>query len=63
MPVNRYFPYLVLEDSVSDVFWGAQLMHNSSWQMEIYRKDDGAVMSGGLADREFGHWIKDIMPE
>lgn len=63
MPVNRYFPYLVLEDSVSDVFWGAQLMHNGSWQMEIYRKDDGAVMAGGLADRELGHWIKDIMPE
>lgn len=62
MPVNRYFPYLVMEDSVNDIFWGAQLKHNASWQMEIYRKDDGVSISGGLADREFGHWMKNIAP-
>lgn len=61
MPVNRYFPYLVVEDTKHDVFWGAQLAHNASWQMEIYRKDDGLAISGGLADREFGHWTKDIL--
>lgn len=60
MPVNRYFPYLVIEDKQNDVFWGAQLMHNASWQMEAYRKDDGLSVSGGLADREFGHWMKHI---
>lgn len=62
MPVNHYFPWLVIEDSKSDVFWGAQIMHNASWQMEVYRKDDGAAISGGLADREFGHWMKNIGP-
>lgn len=62
MAVNRYFPFLVLEDQKNDVFWGAQLAHNASWQMEIYRKDDGVAISGGLADREFGHWMKTIMP-
>lgn len=62
MPVNRYFPYLVIEDKRNDVFWGAQLMHNASWQMEVYRKDDGLAISGGLADREFGHWIKHVEP-
>ncbi len=62
MAVNRYFPFLVLEDEKNDVFWGAQLAHNASWQMEIYRKDDGVAISGGLADREFGHWMKTISP-
>lgn len=63
MPVNRYFPYLVVEDSANDVCWGAQLKHNASWQMEVYRKDDGVSVSGGLADREFGHWMKKLAPE
>ncbi|MFA9464935.1 MAG: glycoside hydrolase family 36 protein [Velocimicrobium sp.] len=58
MSVNRYFPYLVVEDTINDVFWGVQLAHNASWQMEIYRKDDGVSISGGIADREFGHWMK-----
>lgn len=60
MAVNRFFPYLVIEDEKNEVFWGAQLAHNASWQMEIYRKDDGVAISGGLADREFGHWMKDL---
>ena len=28
--------------------------------MEIYRRDDLAAISGGLADREFGHWMKTL---
>ncbi len=62
MPVNHYFPSLILEDSENDVFWGAMLAHNASWQMEIYRMDDGISISGGIADREFGHWMKEIHP-
>lgn len=60
MPVNKFFPYLVLEDRKNHIFWGAQIAHGASWQMEIYRKDEGIAMSGGLADREFGHWMKII---
>ncbi len=30
--------------------------------MEAYRFDDCAAISGGLADREFGHWMKTIPP-
>ncbi|OYO90895.1 hypothetical protein CG709_13000 [Lachnotalea glycerini] len=60
MAVNHYFPYLAIEDTQNDLFWGVQLAHNASWQMELYRKDDGLSISGGLADREFGHWIKQI---
>lgn len=30
--------------------------------MEIYRSDDNIAVSGGLADREFGHWMKHLGP-
>lgn len=62
MPVNKYFPFLALEDRENHVFWGAQLESPSSWQMEIYRMDDNIAVDGGLADREFGHWMKRIAP-
>ncbi len=62
MAVNHYFPWLVVEDSQNDIFWGVQLAHNASWQMELFRKDDGLSISGGLADREFGHWMKVVAP-
>lgn len=62
MPVNGYFPFAVLEDMKSDVFWGAQLMHNASWQMEVYRRGDDVNLSGGLADYDFGHWMKEVAP-
>lgn len=60
MPVNGYFPYLVMEDRKSDLFWGAMLAHNASWQMEVYCRGDNISISGGLADRELGHWLKNI---
>lgn len=62
MPVNGYFPCLVLEDTKNHIFWGAQIAHNASWQMEVYRRGDDIQISGGLADREFGHWMKEIEP-
>ena len=60
MPVLKYFPFVAVEDTVNHVLWGAQLAHEASWQMEVYRQDDGLHISGGLADREFGHWMKNI---
>lgn len=62
MPVNNYFPFLAVEDTASHVFWGMQLAHPASWQMEIYRIDDNIAISAGLADREFGHWMKTLKP-
>ncbi len=62
LPVNRFFPFAAVEDRKNHVFWGAQIAHPASWQMEFYRKDDGLALSGGLADREFGHWMKRIDP-
>ncbi len=60
MPVMKYFPFVAVEDKVNHVLWGVQLAHEASWQMELYRQDDGLHISGGLADREFGHWMKKI---
>lgn len=62
MPVNKFFPFVAIEDIKNHVFWGAQIAHPASWQMELYRKDDGLCISGGLADRDFGHWMKNIEP-
>ena len=62
MPVRGFFPFIAVEDRPAGVFWGAQLAWAGSWQMEAYRKDDTLCLSGGLADREFGHWMKDIAP-
>lgn len=60
MPVRGYFPFVAVEDMKHHVSWGVQLAHAASWQMEVYRRDDALCISGGLADREFGHWIKEI---
>lgn len=62
MPVNRFFPFAAIEDRKNHVFWGAQIAHPASWQMEVYRKDNGLALSGGLADRELGHWMKQVNP-
>jgi len=62
MPARRFFPFAAVEDHVAGVFWGANLAWAGSWQMEIYRQHDDVCLSGGLADREFGHWMKTLMP-
>jgi alpha-galactosidase len=62
MPTNGFFPCMVLEDSEAQVMWGAQLAWAGSWQMEVFRRDDRVSLSGGLADREFGHWMKTLAP-
>ena len=60
LPVNHWFPFGAVYDKKNHVWWGAQIAHNASWQMEFYRKDDGLGVSGGLADRDFGHWMKTV---
>jgi alpha-galactosidase len=62
MPVRGFFPFVAIEDKLEGVFWGAQLACPSSWQIEVYRREDKLSLSGGLADREFGHWMKRITP-
>ncbi|MBN8712206.1 MAG: alpha-galactosidase [Verrucomicrobia bacterium] len=60
MPLRGFASLAAIEDIPTGVFWGAQLACPASWQMEICRRDDKVSLSGGLADREFGHWIKRI---
>ncbi|MCX6961578.1 MAG: alpha-galactosidase, partial [Verrucomicrobia bacterium] len=60
MPVRGFFPFVALEDREAGVLWGAQLATPGSWQMEVFRKDDFVALSGGQADREFGHWFKTL---
>ncbi|HEX9783297.1 MAG TPA: glycoside hydrolase family 36 protein [Opitutaceae bacterium] len=62
MPVRRWFPFVAIEDTESGVLWGAQLAWAGSWQMEVFRQHDDVCLSGGLADREFGHWLKTLAP-
>ena len=62
MPVKSFFPFGAVEDCKAQVVWAAQLETEGSWQMEIYRRDSGINISGGQADREFGHWMKNIAP-
>jgi len=60
MPVRRYFPWMVAEDTRFGYCIGAQLAHPASWQMEVFNVDERVSLSGGIADREFGHWTKHL---
>jgi alpha-galactosidase len=62
MPVRKWFPFLAIEDTAAGVLWGARLAWAGSWQMEIFRQHFQMAISGGLADREFGHWMKTLAP-
>lgn len=62
MPVRGWAPIAAVTDAEAGVTWAARLTHASSWQMELSRKDNGLTISGGLADREFGHFLKNIAP-
>lgn len=54
MPVRKYFPFLILEDSREQEFIGVQLYCPSSWQIELLcREDETLMVAGGIADRDF----------
>ncbi len=60
MPVKKWFPFIVLENTAEKNFIGVQLYCASSWQIELFRKEEPLSICGGLADYDFGHWCKDI---
>ncbi len=62
MPCRRFYPFLGLENKSLGVTWGAVNCCASSWQMELYTRNEVLSMSGGLADAEFGQWWKTIAP-
>lgn len=62
MPVRKWFPFAAVEDAVAGVVWAARLAWAGSWQMEVFRQHDDVCLSGGIADRECGHWVKTLAP-
>lgn len=60
MPVRKWFPYAVLENTATSEFIGVQIYCASSWQIEVLRTDDPVTLCGGLADFDYGHWCKCI---
>ena len=63
MPVRKYFPFLALEDSESGQVTAIQLYMGASWQMEISVKESELLtVTGGLPDRELGHWMRKVAP-
>lgn len=62
MPVRRFFPWFVIEDRKYGCMLGGDLAIPSSWQMEVFSEDDRPAVSGGIADREFGGWMKTLLP-
>ena len=64
MPVRKYFPFLVMENSKTGEFVGIQLYCPSSWQIEMMISgwDNKVTVAGGMADRDYGHWKKTIAP-
>lgn len=62
MPVRKWFPFAVLEDSVNGTFVGVQIYCASSWQMELFRNREPVALAGGLADYDYGHWYKEVLP-
>ncbi|WP_165777169.1 glycoside hydrolase family 36 protein [Bifidobacterium primatium] len=61
-PVREWVPFVGLTDGRAGVTWAAATTHASSWQIEVYRRDDGLSLSGGIADREFGQWKHTVRP-
>lgn len=61
MPVRKYFPFVVLEDSENSNFLAIELYSPTSWQFEISLNSDKTLnVVGGLADYDFGHWCKTV---
>ncbi|MCQ2380111.1 MAG: alpha-galactosidase [Victivallaceae bacterium] len=61
-PVQNYFPQVGFIDRKAGAIWGASLANMGSWQLEVSRILDNINLSGGLADRDLGHWSKRLAP-
>ncbi len=63
MPIRKYFPFVAIEDTRTGLFTAVQLYSPASWQMEvILQEDDRVTLTGGIADRDFGHFTKVLKP-
>ena len=63
MPVRQYFPFIALEDTDKKLFTAVQLYIASSWQMELFCRENYTYnLCGGIADRNYGQWSKIVNP-
>lgn len=61
--VNKeYQPFAAVEDTKYGIIWAAALEAVSPWEMVVSRYCDFVNISGGLPDREFAGWFKDVAP-
>lgn len=61
--VNKeYQPFAAVEDTKHGIIWAAALEAVSPWEMMVSRYCDFVNISGGLPDREFAGWFKDVAP-
>lgn len=63
MPVKGWFPFVALEDSETGRFVAVTLYTPSSWQLElVVRRTEELTIAGGIADADYGHWMKTLEP-
>ena len=61
--VNKeYEPFAAVEDTKYGIVGAASLEAVSPWEMMVSRYCDFVNISGGLPDREFAGWFKDVAP-
>lgn len=60
MPARGFIPFVALEDKNAGVTWAVQQDAVSSWQIEALHRYGSVSLSGGVADRLFGHWRKTL---
>ena len=61
--VNKDFhPFAAIEDTENNIVWAASVEAAAPWQMEVVRFCDFVNISGGLPDREFNGWFRDLAP-
>lgn len=60
MPARGFVPFVALEDKTAGVTWAVQQDAVSSWQIEALHRYGSVNLSGGLADKLYGHWTKNL---
>ena len=59
-----HFPYFVLEERNSSLFWGVQIEYSDPWRMEIGSADPMSsnwfYMQGGMGNDIHAHWHKTL---
>ena len=62
MPVHGFYPQMGFADNEARVVWGASLESYGTWQLQLSRNGDYLTMDGGLPDKEFNGWSKELAP-